>query len=187
MSHVVFNFHDVVLWMTCLQCVLFALLLVLTDDRHRLSTCFLAAFIAAHALIPLHELILWAEEFRLRVREHAPGLYYVFGAAYYVDGAFLFFCIKALIYKDFRLRLVDGLHALPLLVFGVFMWMTYFRFDVSVRLDMIDSQAFVYGAPWIRMDFACKAMRFAYALVCLGTVAELSPTTEIHSLQRTAS
>lgn len=71
-----------------MQCLFFACLLVVTNETKLKSTYFLAAFLLAHAFIPLHEMILWGAEFKYIVRDHVPGVYFIGGAAYYVDGAF---------------------------------------------------------------------------------------------------
>jgi hypothetical protein len=55
---VLFNFHDLILLMTAMQCLFFGLLLCMTNNNRIKSTLFLAAFLFSHALIPLHELIM---------------------------------------------------------------------------------------------------------------------------------
>ena len=52
---VLFNFHDVILLMTTMQCLFFGALLYVTNANRIKSTLFLAAFLLAHALIPANE------------------------------------------------------------------------------------------------------------------------------------
>lgn len=170
MSLVVFNFHDVVLWMTALQCLLFACLLLATNTKRHLSMIFLAAFLVAHALIPLHEMILWGLEFKLLVRNNLPEVYFLGAAAYYVDGALLLLCIKSLVFKDFQLKRSDLLHLLPLLAFVTFMVVTFYSKSHSERLHLINSETFVYGAGYTFMELFSKVVRFSYCFLCLQLV-----------------
>ena len=94
MNQVVFNFHDVILLMTAMLCCFFALLLIATNPPKNTSNYFLAAFLIAHALIPLHELILWGAEFKLHVREKWPQVYFIGAFAYYLDAVLLYFYVK---------------------------------------------------------------------------------------------
>lgn len=107
--------------MTAMQCLFFACLLVATNEAKLKSTYFLAAFLFAHAFIPVHEMILWGAEFKLIVRDHMPSIYFIGGAAYYLDGPLLYLCIKALVFRDFELKKRDVWHLIPVLMFIVFM------------------------------------------------------------------
>lgn len=170
MSEVLFNFHDLVLLMTALQCLFFALLLLATNTREQASTCFLAAFLFAHAFIPLHELVLWGAEFKFKVREQWPGLYFQGGFAYYLDGVLLFFCVKSLIFRDFALRRRDLLHLLPLAASVVYMYLVFFRLPDAQRLAMISSEELVYGWHYVLVEFLCKCLRVGYCLFSLALI-----------------
>ncbi|HOY23732.1 MAG TPA: AraC family transcriptional regulator, partial [Cellvibrio sp.] len=93
MNQVVFNFHDVILLMTAMMCMLFSALLVFTNPPKNISNYFLAAFLFTHAFIPLHELTMWGAEFKNTVRENFPQIYFIAGFAYYLDAALLYFYV----------------------------------------------------------------------------------------------
>src|SRR6218665_2135557 len=101
MNQVVFNFHDVILLMTAMLCCFFALLLIATNPPKNISNYILAAFLIAHALIPLHELILWGAEFKWKVRTNWPEAYFIGASAYYMDAMLLYFYVKSLVFRDF--------------------------------------------------------------------------------------
>ncbi len=164
MDFVVFNFHDVILLMTAMLCGFFALLLIATNPPNNTSNYFLAAFLIAHTFIPLHELILWGAEFKLHVRAHAPGIYFIGGSAYYLDAVLLYFYVKSLVFRDFHLRPKDYLHLIPLGLFGAFMLLTFYRFPVETRLEWINDETFIYGQEYIGMDFLCKFLRVGYCV-----------------------
>lgn len=182
MDQVLFNFHDLILMMTALQCLFFAVLLVATNRRGIKSTYFLAAFLLAHACIPLHEMALWGAEFKFTVRESWPELYFIGGFAYYLDGVLLYLCVKSLLFRDFHLKPRDALHLLPFFLFGVFMWVGFYHLPQPLRLHAINSESFVYGAPYVGMEFFCKCLRVGYALACLRLIVGYK-----YRLQRTHS
>ncbi len=182
MTEVLFNFHDVILWMTAMQCLFFAVLLLATNNRHITSTYFLAAFLLAHVFIPLHELILWGAVFKLKIRDIWPELYFIGGYAYFLDGPLLYFCIKSLVFRDFTLRKRDALHLLPLLLFAGFMWLVFYRLPEAQRLAMITSEEFVYGGYYVFAEFLCKLLRLGYAILCLILIIKYkSRLKSVHS------
>lgn len=162
MNFVTFNFHDVILLMTAILCCLFALLLIATNPPKNTSNYFLAAFLIAHAFIPLHELILWGAEFKLHVRENAPGIYFIAGFAYYLDAVLLYFYVKSLVFRDFHLRPKDYLHLIPLGLFVLFMIVAFYRYPAAIRLDWINTEAFVYSGGYITAEFLSKTLRVVY-------------------------
>ena len=164
MNQVLFNFHDVVLLMTAMQCLFFAVLLLATNTGKQASTYFLAAFLFAHAFIPLHELVLWGAEFKFAVRELLPQVYFLGGFAYYLDGMLLFFCVKSLIYRDFSLRPRDAVHLVPFVLALVYMSAVFFRLPLEQRLELISSESLVYGWHYVLVEFLCKGLRVAYCL-----------------------
>lgn len=167
MNEVLFNFHDVVLLMTAMQCLFFAALLLATNSRRLVSTYFLAAFLLAHALIPLHELILWGAVFKMKVRDTWPELYFLGGSAYYLDAVLLYFCVKSLIFRDFALHRRDALHLLPLLFFAFYMTLVFYRLSEAQRFELIESEQFVYSWHYISVDALAKFLRVFYCLWCL--------------------
>jgi AraC-like DNA-binding protein len=163
---VLFNFHDLILLMTAMQCLSFGLLLFVTNNHRIKSTFFLAAFLIAHALIPLHELIMWGAGFKLQVRETLPQVYFIPGIAYFIDGPLLYLCIKSLVFKDFALKKIDLLHLLPLIIYAVFMSLSFYSQSYENRLVMINTESFVYSANYVVIEFLNKWLRVIYAVAC---------------------
>jgi AraC-like DNA-binding protein len=151
-------------------CVLFSALLVATNPPKNISNYFLAAFLLTHACIPLHELMMWGAEFKHTVRDNFPQIYFVGSFAYYIDAALLYFYVKALIFRDFHLRKKDYYHLIPITLFAIFMIATYFRFPLPQRMEWINNETFVYGAPYITSDFMCKILRVVYCVACFHLI-----------------
>lgn len=179
---VVFNFHDVILLMTAMQCLLFALLLCFTNNNYAMSTFFLAGFLCAHALIPLNELILWGAEFKVLARAQWPNLYFTLGMAYYVDGPLLFLCIKSLVFRDFTIKRFEWLHLLPFLYYCGFIWIAFYSHPIATRLDMLNSEIFVYSDHYVLVELCSKVLRIGYTVACFILLSRYA-----HRLQDTHS
>lgn len=162
----IFNYHDVILLMTAMQCLFFGALLYLTNTQRIKSTFFLAGFLLAHALIPANELMMWGAEFKVQVRHNWPSLYFIPELAYYLDGPLLFLCIKSLVFKDFSLKRFDLAHLFPLLTFIIFMISMFYSQPYEQRLQMIWTESFVYSAGYVSMEFFVKLVRVFYAIAC---------------------
>ena len=173
-SSVLFNFHDVILLMTAMQCLFCFLLLCLTIDRNKRSTLFLALFLLAHALIPINELVMWGAEFKMTARDLFPSLYFFPMVAYYIDGALLYLCFKALVFKDFSLTKIDLFHFIPLMAYITFIGLVFYSKPQDIRLEMINSESFVYSASYVYMEFLSKLIRVFYAIACFSLISRYS-------------
>ena len=173
-SSVLFNFHDVILLMTAMQCLFCFLLLCLTIDRNKRSTLFLALFLFAHALIPINELVMWGAEFKMTARDLFPSLYFFPMVAYYIDGALLYLCFKALVFKDFSLTKIDLFHFIPLMAYITFIGLVFYSKPQEIRLEMINSESFVYSASYVYMEFLSKLIRVFYAIACFSLISRYS-------------
>lgn len=168
---VLFNFHDVILIMTAMQCLFFGILISVTNTQRLKSTFFLAAFLFAHAMIPINELIMWGTEFKAFIRASLPSIYFIPTIAYYLDGPFLLLCINYLVFRDFRLKKIHLLHLLPFTAFVVLMWFMFFSQSHAQRTYMIGTESFVYSAHYVSMEFLSKCVRVAYALACFVLIS----------------
>ena len=173
-NSVLFNFHDVILLMTAMQCLFCFLLLCLTIDRNKRSTLFLALFLLAHALIPINELVMWGAEFKMTARDLFPSLYFFPMVAYYIDGALLYLCFKALVFKDFSLTKIDLFHFIPLMAYITFIGLVFYSKPQEIRLEMINSESFVYSASYVYMEFLSKLIRVFYVIACFTLISRYS-------------
>lgn len=171
MNETIFNIHDLVLMMTAVQCACFAALLVFTNPPQNKSNYLLAAFLLAHAFIPMHELVLWGADFKMIVLNHYPRLFLWLGFGYYLDGALLYFYIKSLVYHDFTLRRRELGHLIPLTLFALFLGLTFYSHSLSERIELIDDDIYVYSPGYLILDFSCKAMRIGYAIAALFLIS----------------
>ncbi|RZK01965.1 MAG: AraC family transcriptional regulator, partial [Flavobacterium sp.] len=172
MNKVIFNFHDVVLLITTMLCIFFALLLVVVNSHssHKLPNYLLAAFLFIHSLIPLNELILWGSVFKLYVRKDAPEFNFIFEFAYYFDGMLLYFYVKSLIFRVFNVSCKDLLHLVPFLIYVIFMILAFYRHPSNIRTDWVRNETFTYSEGHVVMDYCCRLLRASYCLMCLQLI-----------------
>ncbi len=178
MSQAVFNFHDLILLMTAILCTFFALLLLITNPPNKVSNYFLAAFLLTHAFIPLNELILWGAVFKLHIREHAPQLNFVCGFAYYLDAALLYFYVKSLVFQDFQLFKRDSIHLLPLGLYGLFMFLAFYRLPAEVQLNWVTNETFTYSRGYVTLELLCMVMRMFYCIACFKLILKYKDILE---------
>lgn len=168
MDKVVFNFHDVVLLMTAIQCLFFSVGIILTKKSQ--SDCFLAAFLIVLAFIPIHELILWGSVFKLTVRNNYPSIYFMTGFAYYIDTVLLYFYIKSLTFKKFKIQSRDYKHLIPLSIFLLYLVVFFYARPFDERVAMINDESFAYSSSYVAMDLFCKLIRVFNCVICLIAV-----------------
>lgn len=163
---VLFNFHDVMLLMTTLQCLFFAALLYITNTSKEKSTFFLVAFLIAHALIPLNELFMWGAGFKHTARMQWPNLHFIPGIAYYLDGVLLYFCIKFLVFKGVHLKRFDLIHFIPAMVYLIFLVVTFHSQSDEQKQHMLLTESYVYGSGYVVMEWLSKVIRILYCAAC---------------------
>ena len=169
---VVFNFHDVILMMTGMQCLFFGILLCFTNNKHQTSTYFLAAFLFAHAAISANELMMWGAEFKFLARQLWAEAYFFPGLAYYLDGPLLFLCIRSLVFENFSFRKRDLLHLLPLAFYIGVIALFFFRHEYGHRISMIWDESFVYSASYVSVDFLNRLLRVGYVAASILLISK---------------
>jgi len=134
MKEVLFNTHDLVLFITIYQCVLFALFLLTQQKIKRKSNVLLAFFLLSYAAIPLDTLINFGESFRQWAIDFSPNIFYVFGSAYWLEAVLLLFYVRSVVYDNYELKPLNWLYFLPFLCYIIYEIVTYYSLDDSVKL-----------------------------------------------------
>ncbi|WP_339617497.1 helix-turn-helix domain-containing protein [uncultured Gilvimarinus sp.] len=167
MDTVLFNFHDLVLILTAFECLLFALLLSATNKDKALSTAFFIGFLLCHIFIPLHELTFWGKQFRIWLLDVSPNMFFLGSYAYFLDGPLLYLFVRSLLYKDFELKRIHLLHALPVVLYFFHMLFSFYLQDYERREMLVETQHIAYSAPYLYFDAAGRFIRVVYALLCI--------------------
>jgi len=170
MNETLFNFHDVLMVLTAFECFLFALLLAATNNEQKTSTWFLVGFLMCHFFIPLHELTFWGGQFRIWLLQKSPSLFFWGSYAYFLDGPLLYFFVKSLLFRDFKLHTKHALHLIPVLIYFTAMVLIFYSRDYDTKYWLIKSQHIAYSAPYLYLEAAGRYIRFAYSLLCFSVV-----------------
>lgn len=170
MRDTIFNFHDLVLMMTSIQCLCFVILLLATNPPNNRTNYWLVGFLITQAFIPMHELVLWGTDVRGLVLENYPRLFFWMGFAYFLDGVLLYFYVKSLAFKDFKLHKRDLLHLLPVTFFFIFMALTFYSHTLAERVALIEHDVTVYSPDYLSVDFAGKLGRVFYCIACIRLI-----------------
>jgi AraC-like DNA-binding protein len=97
----------------------------------------------------------------------SPNLFFIGSYSYFIDGPLLFLFLQALIYKDFALKKINALHALPLLSYFLLMVGTFYTLDFDLRHQLIETQHIAYSSPYLYFDLGGKLLRVGYVIACL--------------------
>lgn len=170
MDTVLFNFHDLALILTAFECLLFALLLFLTREEPTKPTLFFIGILLCHVFIPMHELTFWGKQFRLYMLDISPNVFFSGSYAYFVDGPLLYFFVRSMLFKDFRLNKLHLLHVLPLAIYFGHMLFSFYLLPYEQRHSLVETQHIAYSAPYLYFDAAGRFLRVAYACACLMLV-----------------
>lgn len=160
--------------LTAFECLLFAILLATTNKEKALSTYFLVGFLLAHALITLHELTFWGNQFRIWLLDHSPNYFFIGSYAYFLDGCLLYFFVRAMLFKDLALKKHHALHLLPVIIYSVCMFFIFYNKDYSQKHWLIESQHIAYSSPYLYLESAGRYLRLFYALWCFSLVFNYS-------------
>lgn len=168
MNTVIFNTHDVVLIITAYQCVLFAVLLLVSGRAQRNANIYLAMFLLAHAAIPADILINFGEEFRNVALEISPNLFYLFGFAYWLEGPLLLWYIRSALYRDYRPRPLEWLYLLPFVLYLIYELMFYYTLPDADKLALQQGYALETAPRYMNyVTFFRELMRVAFGVACI--------------------
>ncbi len=174
MDIILFNFHDVLMVLTAFECLLFATLLAVTNTARALSTIFLVGFLLCHFLIPLHELTFWGDQFRIWLLEKSPNYFFLGSYAYFLDGPLLYLFVRAMLFKDFSLRKVNWIHAVPVTLYLLGMLIIFYLKDDATKHWLIKSQNIAYSFPYLYFEAAGRYLRLIYSIYCFSLIFNYS-------------
>jgi AraC-like DNA-binding protein len=165
---VLFNTHDVVLLITIYQCVILAAALFLLNRQQVKSGIFVTLFFLANAATPLDTLISFGDAFHPFAIEHIPDWFYVFEMGYWLEGPFLLWYLRSLVYKDYRLRLVDLWYLTPFLLFFCHQLIAYHSMPTvgKIYLERTHNLA-TESVSIFFIVFLRAALRVYFGVLCL--------------------
>ncbi len=166
MDKVLFNFHDTILLVTIYQCVLLALFFFIASRQNKISKIFIAAFFLCNAAVPLDILISFGAGFREYAIYNFPNLFYVFEFGYWLQGPFLLWYVRSLVYQDIRLKGSDIAYILPYLLYLMHQLLVYHSLPTSVK-EMLHEQYDLLKESYtvLYVVFARESLRFYFGVI----------------------
>lgn len=167
-GQILFNFHDVILLVTVYQCLVLALLFALARHQTATSKLFAVGFFILMAVVPLDVLIIFGAGFREFAIEHLPNWFYVFEFGYWLQGPFLLWYVRSVVYKDFRLRGSDLLYVAPFLLYFTHQLLVYHSLDTQIKVHIqVVYDLFKESYTVVFVVFARELLRFYFGALAL--------------------
>lgn len=165
---VLFNTHDVILLFTFFQCVILGCILYKPSKDRLFSNVFLIGFLLANAVIPFELLIHFGAAFRPWAIENLPNWFFVFEFGYWLQGPFLLWYMRSILYKSLRVPLSDAFYFVPFLLFLVHQLIGYHllptdeKISIQQNFELHDESFSIYYITLMR-----ELLRVYFGVLCL--------------------
>lgn len=168
MQQLLFNTHDAILLITIYQCMVLAVALFLLSKSQLSSGIFVTLFFLMNAATPLDLLISFGDGFHSFAIEHIPDWFYVFEMGYWLEGPFLLWYLRSLVYRNYRLRWTDLWYLTPFILFFVHQLLAYHSMPTLRKVyleqthDLANESISIFYIVFIR-----AALRVYFGVLCL--------------------
>lgn len=123
-----FNFHDIILFITAALCLIFVILRFVVAGANALASTFLSLFFIALAASCVSTVMLWNEYLTLSDWQQ-KGLPYLLALSATIKGPALWLYVRSLTEKDYVVDRLTALHALPAVL--VLSYTAFMGFDTQ--------------------------------------------------------
>jgi AraC-like DNA-binding protein len=120
----IFNIHDVVLFITMALCLLLAIFHFFSPNKNSLAKYFLTLFFINISVDLAAILAFWNPAVKINPILDDYLLPYILFGSLLLKGPLLYGYVAAITTKDFKLKLFDSIHLLPVLVYFLFLFIT---------------------------------------------------------------
>jgi AraC-like DNA-binding protein len=185
MDAVLFNFHDMILFMMAMLSVMLAcLLFIFHETDKRISSYLLGSFLLLYAIIPLDKMITYGAEFHSVALNASRNIFFFGNAAMLLEGALLFLYVQSLTKKGFQLQRKHLLHLIPLVIYAIYAYILYYQYDdltkyrLIVSLEIFNHWSFKYFyliRDSVRIGYGIAGIYalFEYQAVIRGKFSEI--------------
>ncbi|RYY73085.1 MAG: AraC family transcriptional regulator [Gammaproteobacteria bacterium] len=120
----IFNIHDVVLFVTMALCLLLAIFHFFSPNKNVLAKYFLTLFFINISVDLAAILAFWNSAVRINPVLDNHLLPYILFGSLLLKGPLLYGYVSAITMKDFRLKLFDAIHLVPIAVYFLFLFIS---------------------------------------------------------------
>jgi AraC-like DNA-binding protein len=128
----VLSFYEILCFVAITQLLLFSIFLVTQKKGNSLSNKLLALFLFSKCLGIVNHLF-----FRLNIQN--PHLYFILVPFAFLWGPSLYFYIRSLVYKDFRLKKQHIIHLIPFTLAWIYFIFVYHIQSVEMKIQILTS------------------------------------------------
>lgn len=185
MDTVLFNFHDIVL---CVTIVLFMCFAVqhacypLAPVRERI---YFAIFCFASAAIPLDILISFGSGMRPYLVAHHPNIFFIFEIGFWLQAPFFYLFVKTHIFKHRNLSWIDLAILLPSLIFFLHQILAYHSLPTQEKIDILSNHGKAESFSIIYVVFIRELFRFCIFIVAASMIFKEFKRAAEHGLRTT--
>lgn len=167
---VLFNFNDITVLFSGFLSLVLALLLAFRAPGLRIKRRYwlcVACFFLLSTMHTVDTLIYWNPNIKALLTANT-NLFFSLWFAVFLQGPLLYWFTKSALYRDFNFRYRDLLHLVPALVFPVYLYSIYGRFDTDYKLQHINDWEHVKNNFYFEaLIWAQRLTAFSYAGVCV--------------------
>ena len=163
MSDRIFNFHDIFLIITIVECLLLAVYRVAMPTERRVDSLLLGAFLVIVAIDSISALIMWNPFFPLPTAARELALPYLFVVSQLALGPLFFLYLRALTKANFRLNRWHMTHFVPallgaMLITGFTITTTDLQMFSSHQQEILVGRVLWYVAILFSISYAVAAL-----------------------------
>lgn len=137
MSTVLFNAHDIVVFVTIYLCLLFAVIAMAGRHSQGWRNVWLSGFLLSQAFVAFYVLALWGEGFHSWVLAHAPWIFFVLEFSLWVEGPLLLLYVRSVLFRRNQFQWPDLILLAPVALYLGVLIAVHIVFDASQGPPML--------------------------------------------------
>ncbi|MBN8431004.1 helix-turn-helix transcriptional regulator [Microbulbifer salipaludis] len=137
MDIVLFNTHDIVIFVTIYLCLLFAVIAMAGRHSQGWRNVWLSGFLLSQAFVAFYVLALWGEGFHSWVLSHTPWIFSVLELALWVEGPLLLLYVRSVLFRRTQFQRFDLILVAPVAAYLAVFIAVHLAFDSSEGPPML--------------------------------------------------
>lgn len=137
MKMVLFNAHDIVIFVTIYLCLLFAFIAMAGRHSQGWRNVWLSGFLLSQAFVAFYVLALWGEGFHSWVLTHVPWVFSVLELALWVEGPLLLLYVRSVLFRRTQFHRLDLILLAPVALYLAVLIAVHVVFDSAQGPPML--------------------------------------------------
>ncbi len=147
----IFNIHDLILVLIMFQCIVLSILLLTTSQGKKASNILLCLFLVGVGLDAWDTLIYWSSIIKYEHFKDSIQIFFIFKVSVFIAAPALYLYVKSVLYSDYDSIKQEWKHAIPVLLFPIFLVALYHNlgekalWDAKTDFDILFNNPFFHG------------------------------------------